>query len=67
FALAYSYIFMNGFDYFGIALFIIAIFVALGRVLAGAHFIVDVVAGSLIAFLVCLLVYTLNISFSFGL
>lgn len=67
FAFAYSYIFMNGFDFFGIILFLIALVVALGRVLAGAHFVVDVVAGSIIAFLVCFVVYTLNISFSFGL
>lgn len=67
FALAFSYIFLHGMNVYGFLLFTVASFVALGRVLAGAHFIVDVVVGSLIALGVCLVVYSLNIAISFNL
>lgn len=66
FALAFTYAFTSG-DLVGSSiLLIMAFFVSLGRVLSKAHFNIDVVAGTLLAFTVSALVSFLQIGFILG-
>lgn len=67
FALALTYAF-SSVNIFGILLLLsLAVLVGLGRVLSGAHFTVDVLAGAVLAFFVSMIVTMYQIGFVFGL
>ena len=62
FCLFYSATFFDARLFYSIVLFVMAIFISVGRVLGGAHFKIDVIGGAFLAFICTFIVYLLNLS-----
>lgn len=66
FAAAFAYMYYGSNELFLILFFILAFLVALGRVLSGAHYVSDVIAGAILAFIVASLGYYFNLGIFIG-
>lgn len=66
FSTAFAYMYYGDNFYYLILFFISAFFVGLGRVLSGAHYVSDVIAGAILAFIVASVSYYLNLGIFVG-
>jgi len=66
FAVAFSYMYWGDNSTFLLIFFVLAFFVALGRVLSGAHYVSDVIAGVILAFIVASIGYYFNLGIFIG-